>query len=220
MGSTTVNVTSQNTYPIRIFCEGIHKGNGSGYYSKGFTLDSDIPSEIVTAALSNTFNVVQEPYINRVLYDALNRAKTKYMSHRTKNPHFEELYNNHFQALVRILKAHPSNEDIWYQYIDIETKTLHQAAVDELPELSTSDYVEDVQACSIQAQTNGSSSLIRLLVNPRQLFNALAIAENTGAVLEYKAPKEASKKGTLGLFRPHPIAPHKENGKGKGLSLK
>jgi hypothetical protein len=217
MGDTNVKVkvSSQNTFPIRMFCTRWHETRNTIY--GGFTYLSSVnegQNAPIAVALSNTFSCASNVYLSPDLSDKLDDIlREKYSYYENKNPHFKAMYENHLPETLKIINAFGGDFDGWEDFYDLETAVMQEQAIAALPDLSLEDYNPSVTTCEIAATLLNKDKHIQLIVNPRKLFNALVVAENTGAALEYIAPKNLTTLGDIRIFAPHPVPQGKPRAK-------
>lgn len=206
MSSTKVEIHSQVTYPIRMYCEGWHKLYNVHYRDKNVYISAATDQNTPTVfTLSNTFASVNQPAIHPDLLQLLRLSRdqnTNYFNYIEDKweSGFKELYHHHQPDLLRILKAKGASFKNWASYYN--DMQLNTNAIEELPALQGDDYTKDVTAIKIKAKCGDNTQAIALLLPPRTLFNAIVMAENTGAALAYNAPTDIRKQGHLSVYVP------------------
>ena len=108
------------------------------------------------------------------------------------------------QDFFRIAQETKGTFKDWDTIID-DNETFDTDALNLFPDISSTDYLPSINVCQLVGKTlNDSKQKIYLPVDAAELFNAMALAQDQGALLSFEKPKILSATPVaLSVSKPH-----------------
>jgi len=208
--SKNQNVTiNTHQYPIRLLTDGwyssITKGDDHCAKTYATTPDSAPKQGMHSLHLSPLFNATQahivSPSFKEKLMEFFNIHNSYYYSEDLPKE-IQPLFDSKHDDLLKIIYEHGSEFTDWHQYYDVETQEFVPEVLAALRPIPLTTYAGQSQICLITAKDKqGESKIIGLPISPQKLFHAVAIAQDTGALLEFQMPQTSTQMGTLNVLR-------------------
>ena len=199
MNDTIQLSTGQPTvHPIRILLDG-HLHVNKSYRDPDFLSSTPETQTTLSGTLKYEFEQRSMCFYAQSFLD-----KIKENNQRLSRLFQDEVASNitkDVDVYHRIIHAEGAKFEDWHKYCD-ENGNYNAEALQDLPELPENTYMTSITACIIHVkQLNKDTRLIALPVDPKQLFRALCVAQDTGAMLEFTMPKTIGQQGTLEVLK-------------------
>jgi hypothetical protein len=210
--------TSQNTaavkmvYPIRMLTNGWMRSTELMYYQYVWHTETPIDGDRTSMAsfvLRSTFKETTHPVLSAKLLNQVQSVLSNnsriisdmFDSHSRYDENMAYMGRNHLNDFITVIANHDKTFKSWKDFANADSKEIDEDRISRLDNVPLSDFAPNVKGCEIDVSSNHSSgNKIFLPVNATKLFNAMVLAENTGAALYLSIDhSDLSKQGRLGL---------------------
>lgn len=215
MSDQETQFTKPIQYDVRALLNGwFNIESGYGYGSGQFLQDNvvDTDESAMSVKLTDMFTQCVMPYKSPELLQMIEDVKKVQIGDYASEQARDYFRSFDWRIFEKIIYTEGVEFQNWRKYYDSELETdsrenrVIEASVAELPELPEHLFRPEVAVCLVNGRRlnvhgNNTSFNVALPVNPRELFNAVAIAQDTGALIEFTMPQNLSSFGTINASR-------------------